>query len=244
MRNIFIILFILLLIVIYKNKYIDKYTDIPTKKNDYLLVQFDNREFFQNVIETFTNSDFNKLIKVNKEYCNLHNIDYLYVKKYDNSVPVYWMKVKIITHLINNTDYKAIIWMDTDAVFTHLDKSIFDLINNKSFYISMDPPQWNQINAGTWIVKNDEMGVKIMNDWMDTYDHSLWYFRNNSWYTDSAWVGDAYEQGTFNTIIYPKYKDYIEVLPWYIFNNNIKDNPNAYMSHYMLNTKELINQHY
>ena len=51
------------------------YNDISIKHNDYLVVQFDNRDFFTNIIELFTNSDFNKLIKINKEYCKNHKCD-------------------------------------------------------------------------------------------------------------------------------------------------------------------------
>lgn len=243
MKDIFLFfMMILVLLVIYKNLYINN----NITHNEYLVVQFDNRDFFTNVIELFTNSDFNKLIKINKEYCKNHNLDYIYTKTYDNSLPVYWMKVKIITDLINTTNYKGIIWLDTDAVFTHNNKSILNILNNKSFYIARDPPEYYEkvLCVGTWIVKNDEIGVKLMNDWMNSYDQSSWVKQDNQWTTNTNWAGIAYEQGSFNEIIYPKYKDHIEVLPWYVFNNDIKDNPDSYISHYMGPKKELINNHY
>lgn len=235
---------ILILLVIHKNYYINKY--VNTKTNECLVVQFDNRDFFTNIAELFTNSDFNKLIKINQSYCKEHNIDYMFTNVYDNEIPVYWMKVKIITDLINNTNYKYIIWIDTDAVFTHHHKSILSLLNNKSFYISKDPPEYNEnaLCVGTWIVKNNDIGSKIMNDWMNSYNPSMWIKENNQWSTQSNWAGIAYEQGSFNELIYPKYKDHIEIFPWYVFNNDIKDNPNSYISHYMGPKKELINNHY
>lgn len=248
MKSIFLFfMIILILLVTFKNYSIKMYNDIPIKHNNYLVVQFDNRDFFTNVIELFINSDFNKLIKINKDYSKNHNLDYMYTKSYDNTIPVYWMKVKIITDLINNTDYKGIIWLDTDAVFTHENKSILDILNNdKSFYISTDPPEYNEsaLCVGTWIVKNNNIGVKIMNDWMNSYDPSLWRLEKNNWITDTNWAGIAYEQGSFNQIIYPKYKNHIEVLRWDIFNNDNKYNENSYISHYMGPKKELINDYY
>jgi hypothetical protein len=163
-------------------------------------------------------------------------------------MPVYWMKVKIITDILNNNSkYKGIIWLDTDAVFTNMNKSIRDILNNNnSFYIGTDPPEYNQdvLCVGTWIVKNNDIGIKIMNDWLNNYNSSLWIKKDNNWHTDEEWAGIAYEQGTFNSIIYPKYKNDIQILPWDIFNNDTRSNKNAYISHYMGGKKESINKEY
>lgn len=237
------ILFILFVIlyIIYRQSYISNYTNTIKNNNDYLVIQFDNREFFND-------SDFHILIKRNEQYCKKYNFDYMFISSYDNSIPVYWMKVKIITDMLNNNSkYKAIIWMDSDAVFTHTDKYIFDLLNDKSMYIAHDPPEYGEhgLCVGAWIIKNNEIGKQIMNAWLNSYNPSLWKKKeNNSWYTDTNWAGIAYEQGAFNDLVYPKYKDYIDALPWYVFNNDIKSNEKSYISHYMGPKKKLIPKHF
>lgn len=238
------ILFIIIYIIC-RQSYTNNYSNTIVNNNDYLVIQFDNREFFRN--ENFNNSDFHKLIKINENYCKKYNFDYIFKSTYDGNIPVYWMKVKIITDMLNNkSKYKAIIWLDSDAVFTNINKSILDILNNKSMYISRDPPEYNErvLCVGTWIIKNNEIGIKIMNDWLNSYDPSLWTKNDNKWSTNTPWAGIAYEQGTFNEIIYPKYKDHIDVLPWYIFNNDINNNEKSYISHYMGPKKNLINKHF
>jgi len=242
-------IFVILLFVTYSYvNNLDYYTNSIINNNDYLVIQYDNRNFFQNVIEYFNLSDYHKLIKVNEEYCLIHNLDYMFISSYDYDMPVYWMKVKIITDMLNNNSkYKGIIWLDSDAVFTNIDKSIRDILNNdKSFYIATDPPKWGEkvLNVGTWIVKNNNIGIKIMNDWLNNYNPSLWIKKDDNWHTDEKWAGIAYEQGTFNDIIYPKYKNDIQILSWDIFNNDTRSNKNAYISHYMVHVREKINKEY
>ena len=242
-------IFVIILFVTYSYKNIDYYTNSIINNNDYLVLQYDNRDFFQNIMEYFNPSDYHKLIKVNEEYCLNHNLDYMFLSSYDYDMPVYWMKVKIITDILNNNSkYKGIIWLDSDAVFTNMDKSIRNVLdNNKSFYIATDPPEFNekQLNAGTWIVKNNDIGIKIMNDWLNNYNSSFWIKKDDNWHTDMVWAGIAYEQGSFNSIIYPKYKDHIDVLKWNIFNNDTRSNKDAYISHYLGNPKKkLINKEY
>jgi hypothetical protein len=242
-------IFVIILFVTYSyENNMDYYTNSINNNNDYLVIQYDNRDFFKNIIEYFNPSDFHKLIKVNEEYCLIHNLDYMFISSYDYDMPVYWMKVKIITDMLNNNSkYKGIIWLDSDAVFTNMDKSIRNIFNNDiSFYIANDPPEYDNsvLNTGTWIVKNNNIGIKIMNDWLNNYNSSLWIKKDDNWHTDGVWAGIAYEQGTFNHIIYPKYKNDIQILSWDTFNNNTRSNKNAYISHYMFDRKEIINKEY
>jgi hypothetical protein len=241
-----IIFILLIILIIFKNSYSD-YNNNIINNNEYLVIQFDNRDFFTSIIELFNDNNFHKLIKINENYCKKHKLDYMFISSYDNSIPIYWMKVKIIRDILNNgSSYKGIIWLDTDAVFTNMNKSILDIFDNNSFYISKDPPDYNEksLCVGVWIVKNNNIGKQIMNDWMNTYDSTLWKKINDKWTTTSDWASIAYEQGSFNDYIYPKYKNSIHVLPWYVFNNDIKNNQRSYVSHYMGPKKELINTHF
>ena len=69
-------IFVIILFVTYSYKNIDYYTNSIINNNDYLVLQYDNRDFFQNIMEYFNPSDYHKLIKVNEEYCLNHNLGY------------------------------------------------------------------------------------------------------------------------------------------------------------------------
>jgi hypothetical protein len=80
---------------------------------------------------------------------------------------------------------------------------------------------------------------------MDKYNPSLWRNENNSWITDTPWSGIGFEQGSFNEYVYPKYRNYIEVLSWKYFNNIDKNDPESYISHYLSHDRKvLIKDHY
>ena len=98
--------------------------------------------------------------------------------------------------------------------------------------------------VGVFMVKNNKVGKELINKWWNKYNPSAWSKKNNKWHTDGIWAGIDYEQGTFNSIIYPKYKNNIGILPWNILNNNTRSNKNAYISHYMFDRKEIINKEY
>ena len=135
---IFLIISITYIIYNYTQNKIYKLDKIKKINNKYLVIQFDNR------LEFFETSDLNKLTSLNKEYCRKHDLDYtLYASYNNNNLPVYWIKVKIIRDILNTENqYDAIIWLDTDAVFS-MDKDICTLIKNtdKSF-ISCVPSEF------------------------------------------------------------------------------------------------------
>jgi hypothetical protein len=201
-------------------------------------------------------------------------------KNYDN-YPPYWVKVKIIYDIINNTkynDYDGFIWVDSDAVFTN--KNILSLVDNyHTFYISPDPYSYNyntisdiydsnslwyhkiifyilnNINniysivelplcVGVFLVKNNDIGKKIINNWWEKYNHNKWTKKNNKWETDGVWAGVDYEQGSFNEYIYPKFKKHIKILHSSVLSDIDSSNSNSFVSHYMGSRKKYIDIHY
>ena len=277
--NIIIIILIIIIIIytintINTNQIDYKYNINVNQK--YLVIQYDDRDL--------TNHSYNKLIKINKEYCKLHNLDYIYIKNNYNNYPPYWVKVKILYDFINNDKYKhydGFIWIDTDAVFSNKHKNILSLIDDKhSFYISPDTltyaisavlnisdiyddvnlyhiliygminninniiPIYRPLCVGVFLVKNNQDGKNIINTWWSKYNSKRWVYNNNSWHTDGIWAGIDYEQGSFNTYIYPEFKNSIKVLHSSALSDINNKHPNSYVSHYMGSRKKFIDQHY
>jgi hypothetical protein len=152
--------------------------------------------------------------------------------------------------LINDpkSKYKGFIWLDTDAVIVNKNKinNIKTIINDKSFFISPDHEKFNpnMLNCGSFFVKNNSIGKKIMNDWMDGYDPKRWFKSGTRWSTDGEWVGITYEQGYLNQVIYPKYINEFEVLPWKYLQNDDPTHEDTIVTHFAGGYKDLMNRFY
>ena len=251
MKEIYILVLLILIYIILRQYNILNYSNKIINKNDWLVVQYDNREFFEafHNIEEFKYSDYKKLVNVNEKFCKENNYDYMFSSENYNISP-YWIKVKIINDLINTPDskYKGFIWLDTDAVIVNKNtrKNIKSIISDKSFYIAPDHVKFtpNMLNCGSFFVKNTPEGKELMNKWMDGYDPKRWSKNGSSWSTDGPWVGITYEQGYFNQVILPKYEDQIEILPWKYLQNDDPDDPETIITHFAGGYKETINKYY
>lgn len=187
--------------------------------NNILVLQIEDREV--PFLETLMNQ--------NKKICLKNNINYVNLKKSSYNVPPYWGKVFEIYKIIKKQpNLSYIIWLDSDAVFYNFDKiKLIALLNDNidySFIMSKDMPPWetNDFNAGSFIVKNDEIGLEIIKKWMTYYNPDKWYNVNDEWLTNAQWADEDYEQGSFSKYIYhdKKFFKYIKQLPFYILNNN------------------------
>jgi hypothetical protein len=200
--------------------------------NNILLLQIEDRE----------NDFLQKLMMQNKQICSKNNINYVNLKKSSYNVPPYWGKVfEIYKIMIERPELSYIIWLDSDAVFYNFNQNkLINLLNDNidySFIMSKDMPPWENgdFNAGSFIVKNDKIGLEIINKWMKMYNPDKWIYFNKKWLAESDWAGEYYEQGAFIKHIYKnkKYFQYIKQLPFYILNNNncSDNNPNIIVSH-------------
>jgi len=178
----------------------------------------------------------------NKKICLENNINYINLKKSSYNVPPYWGKVfEIYKIMISKPELSYIIWLDSDAIFYNFDKNkLINLLNTNldySFIMSKDMPPWenNDFNAGSFIVKNDKIGIEIIKKWMKLYNPDKWTYFNDEWLTESDWANEDYEQGAFIKYIYKNsnYSKYIKQLPFYILNNNncSDNNSNIIISH-------------
>ena len=101
------------------------------------VVQYDNRPRDKL-------GSMSKLTSLNEQYCQNHNIRYVYLDSYHLDLPCYWVKVFLVTELLEQCkdDDDYVMWLDTDAVihkdFTHL---LPQVTNNQVMTIAPDPPE-------------------------------------------------------------------------------------------------------
>ena len=177
------------------------------------------------------NDDFlNILMNENKQICKVNNIKYLYIKECNNNKPYYWDKIfeiQKIMNTMNNIEY--IYWLDSDVVLLNFNKSkLINLLNTYNTFtmlITPDQPKWNSVfNAGAFIIKNNDKGKEIVNEWATYYNPNVWTYNsgNKTWTTNSVWAGVDYEKGSFikNILNNEKYKDHIKTISYKILNNN------------------------
>jgi hypothetical protein len=201
------------------------YSKLLRKPNIHIFTA-DNREL--DYIKLSTEHNLNIAKKNNFIYTYINDFDY---KEY----PPYWMKAFKIRELMNDINNDYIMWIDSDAILTtnaHEIYNIIDKLKNQVFYISKDHPDWmsNGINAGVWIVKNNKLGRKFMDIWLEGYDKNKWKFIDNKWTCGGSdinqkdinsscpWSGYNFEQGYLNHII--ENNDFIHN-NIFVFNNNV-----------------------
>lgn len=166
-----------------------------------------------------------------KYYCEKHGYEYVFITKSDRDVPPYWQKVYIVKEHLPK--YKGILWMDTDATIFNLEIPLDNYITkDHSFYKSIDSGGNQIFNAGVWIVMNNEMGMKILDDWIAKYDEKMWRKDGAGWHTDTPWAGDAYEQGSFAHKVVPEHENHIKTLDENVLQSNDMDDKNTFILHF------------
>jgi len=258
--NIICILFLIVIVVIIFNnllnnetyyiKKINNRNPVQTMNNKKIcIVQFDNRKKLDESLET--------LMEINRTYCSKYD-SCDYIRFYDDlQISPYWAKVKHVQNVMKDNKYDYIMWVDTDAAID-MDIDIIDYIDknieNKSFLGSTDPPMLNihnvkipmykiinrysDFNAGVWVVKNNEIGKKMIDEWIDLYDPSLWENKDKKWKCTNyglpcIWAScPGYEQGCFIKYIIPKYEEHIKMINWDIINNPYFDDKENKVHHF------------
>jgi hypothetical protein len=176
---------------------------------------------------------FNWCMNINKEYCKNHDIDYIFFKSGPDTMPAYWAKVQVVLDIMNLGKHDLVIWMDSDAFVykNKVDVRTFFSNPKHSMVIGPDPPAWSNQSfmAAVWMVKNDSIGRKIMNEWMTHYKPNRWKKLENGKFKSlfSVWAGINYEQGSFSQAILPKYTSVIKSLNWYVIHETNCKNPHS-----------------
>lgn len=126
-----------------------------------------------------------------KKYAKKHGYDYYFrngnLEGYNNfmlpdyksrtfQLGLYWQKILAVQKLLdekenNKEKYDYVLWLDTDAIFTNMDKKIESFIEgneNIFFFISDDVSSLspilnkNCVNAGVFLTKNNQEGKEFI----------------------------------------------------------------------------------
>jgi len=190
-----------------------------------LILQLENRQI--DPLQTF--------LQYNKKTTERSNVKYVFIQDSKFHVPPYWQKVfELDNCMTDNPNIQYFMWLDSDAFLVNFTETkMLQFLEKYQYYsviITRDMPPWdyNEFNAGVFIVKNDDMGRRIMKDWKSKYNPKNWTYTNSKWTTSSQWAGVDYEQGSFVEYILtnPKYANHIIQLPYYVLNNNDCDSDN------------------
>jgi len=201
-----------------------------------LILQYDDRPITE---------EYRVLMSRNKEYAKIHGYEYKFIRSGHKHIPPYWRKVEIVKELLPR--YKAVLWVDTDAVVFNMKFSLDKILrSHHSFYKSQDNWKYpnHHFNAGVWLIKNTPEMNSLMDDWSKLYKEDDWLQNaKDKWHTTGKWSNTTYEQGSFIDNIQPKYKKYIKRLPCNIFQGclediNTKNEP--FIIHFMSRLKEHI----
>lgn len=163
-----------------------------------------------------------------EKYAKKHGYDYIFLKRYDSDLPVYWQKLEVVLDFLKNHKYDYVMWADSDSIVKNYDIPIESILNKKDIYIG---PHWmlenvfiypndtltnshmRGINAGVFIIKNSDIGISYLENCLDSYIENKNCYVDGKLSLNSAWAGECYEQYVMDKLIKNKYKDYFSEIP-------------------------------
>ena len=129
--------------------------------------------------------------KINREYCEKHNIEYLSetdrqtIVEGSDGRAVQWYKIKFLQKQLKESTADYIIFMDADAVFVKTEKDIRDVINEhleKDLIIAEDFGP-DTVNTGVMIFKNTPWAVDFLERvWEGGNKVSRGHYRTSIWH--------------------------------------------------------------
>lgn len=156
--------------------------------------------------------------EINEKYCRAHGYSFEVIASCeDDNRSSIWGKVSGVRTLLATADF--VLFLDADAYFFNQEKSIESLISehmlDASFVIGTDRRDqefaWSDFNAntGVFIVKNDNLGQRILDSWWSAPMHF-----------DRRWLWKwPVEQGAFNYIVRQLFDQRnINVIPYHYIN--------------------------
>jgi ABC-type sugar transport system permease subunit len=139
------------------------------------------------------------------DYVKLHNYRYIFKDNYQSELPLYWWKLQVILEIFNEygKDVDYVMWMDSDTIICHPEiplELLLNLSKNSSTFIGTD---WEKktLNAGIFIVKNDQDGKYFLNECLYLYMNSIKCNKSGKFTLDGRWAGRCYEQGMMNHLL-------------------------------------------
>jgi hypothetical protein len=202
------------------------------------VVQYDNRASVR----------FQKLIAHNALYCRRHGYDHVLRGALAEgsedpyaSISPYWAKVKACLDLLEQHTYDAIVWLDTDAVIWNHSIALEDILQDSTMIFANDTHA--SFNAGVWSIRGDDLGLKILREWWGLYNPNAWERdAENNWKCAGFFAGEDYEQGSFVTNLFPKYRCHIGYLEAYVLNGDDPYELNSFVLHFYGDRKNRIDE--
>lgn len=169
-----------------------------------------------------------------KDYCKLHNYTYIFKKSYENKLklPIYWKKIQLVKELLETNNYDYVLWMDSDTLIIDESITIESLLDNSSIYMGKDMKSKFNLNAGVFLIKNNNIGLKFLSDCINVYinrDNCKDKFGNYA--LNGEWSKGCYEQGIMNELIKTEYFNNFKLLEDHIVLNTNTPNTTCFILH-------------
>jgi predicted RNA-binding Zn-ribbon protein involved in translation (DUF1610 family) len=181
------------------------------------MIQFDTRD----------DHEFDELVSQNLQYCVAAGYDHKMFGGNDLDIPPYWAKVAVCDAVAESGEYDAILFVDTDAVVMDFGFRIEDVLSSHSMAVSGAN---GSANAGVFAIRCGDTGRSILKDWMSRYSRDDWdRTQSNEWSCKTCgWAGAAYEQGSLNDLVIPKFRESVVDVGWesFLHCDHLRERPN------------------
>lgn len=123
--------------------------------------------------------DYTNIFKV--RYCKNHGYDFIFSPIFGERGKAYFKRQELLLQYLKEYDY--VMWMDADAWFNDLDRSLFPIIDkmkeenkilacSRDDYTINDPKKFHEsfINSGVLLFKSDEASNELIEAWKNPSD--------------------------------------------------------------------------
>ena len=169
------------------------------------------------------------------DYCKLHNYTYIFKNSYENDLklPIYWKKIQLVNDILEKGEFDYVMWLDSDTLI--IDKTIpleFILDDNSSIYMGKDKNSKLNLNAGVFVIKNNNIGRNFLKECIDVYiNRDICKDKNGNYALNGKWSGECYEQGIMNELIKTKYFNNFNLLDGHVVLNTETPNTTCFILH-------------
>jgi hypothetical protein len=166
-----------------------------------------------------------------EKYCDYWGYDYIHVNKNNTIISPYWYKVFLVYNILKLNTYDYVFWLDSDTIINDPKIDLSDIISKyaSDIFVASDNTRVDIGNAGLFIIKNSEIGIKFMEDWIDSYSIECDLGNRK---LRGKWALSCYEQGMMNKLIIEKYANNTTFLKNDIWNNTGSCSKKGFILHY------------
>jgi hypothetical protein len=187
-------------------------------------------------LETRPSNMLNMHNKNIKKYADKHGYTYIYLNDYKNDLklPIYWKKLQLLKELMENTNYDYIVWLDSDTIIIEDDIRLESIIDKtrKGIFIGYDKYNNLNLNAGVFILRNDNKTLRFIEQCINTYlNREKCKNEQGEYVLNGEWSKDCYEQGIMNELLFKDYKKELKVLKPYVVTNDSKPEKRCFILH-------------